>query len=172
MIIILFSCTGNDKERITRIVSEWQGKKIIFPENLIFTLFGKDTVNYTIPQSKYKVLVYVDSTGCTSCKLKLEEWKKFIYLTDSLSHKNISFLFFFHPKSEKSMQSILQIKKLNIPICIDVNDKLNQLNEFSKDIIFQSFLLDENNKVLVVGNPIYSHPIKKLYIREIIKNWQ
>ena len=55
------SCRESDQERVARLVQEWQGKEIIFPEGLVFTRFVKDTVDYQIPESKFKVLVYVDS---------------------------------------------------------------------------------------------------------------
>ena len=33
------------------MVKSWQEKEIIFPEELIFTKYGKDTVKYNIPVS-------------------------------------------------------------------------------------------------------------------------
>ena len=40
------SCRESDTERVARLVQEWQGKEIIFPEGLVFTRFVKDTVDY------------------------------------------------------------------------------------------------------------------------------
>lgn len=78
---IFFSCKNEQKEKekqIAQLVSEWQGKQIVFPENSIFTRYLTDTTDYQIPQSEYKVLIYVDSIGCTSCKLQLHKWKELI----------------------------------------------------------------------------------------------
>ena len=93
--IFLSACQDKQKEIITLLVKEWQGKQILFPENMVFTRFASDTTNFVIPTSDYKVLVFVDSIGCTSCKLQLSRWKEFIRYTDSISQKNIPFLFFF-----------------------------------------------------------------------------
>ena len=41
------SCRESDQERVARLVQEWQGKEIVFPEGLVFTRFVKDTVDYT-----------------------------------------------------------------------------------------------------------------------------
>ncbi|GHV65411.1 hypothetical protein FACS1894199_06030 [Bacteroidia bacterium] len=66
---LLFSCKDRDpKIELARMVTEWQGKELVFPANPIFTRYVTDTVDYRIQNSEYKVLVYVDSTGCTSCK--------------------------------------------------------------------------------------------------------
>lgn len=42
------------------------------------------------------------------------------------------------------------------PICMDQSDRLNELNHFPADGRFQTFLLDKDNKVVVIGNPIHT----------------
>ena len=69
LFLLLFSCQrSNKKKEIEEIVKSWQEKEIIFPEGLIFTKYGKDTIEYNIPASEYKIILYVDSVGCTECK--------------------------------------------------------------------------------------------------------
>lgn len=165
--IFLSACQDKQKEIITLLVKEWQGKQILFPENMVFTRFASDTTNFVIPTSDYKVLVFVDSIGCTSCKLQLSRWKEFIRYTDSISQKNISFLFFFQFDDQWEIHSLLIRENFDKPICLDRSDSLNQLNHFPKDIRFQVFLLDKNNKVVVIGNPVHNPNVKELYLEEI-----
>lgn len=165
--IFLSACQDKQKEIITLLVKEWQGKQILFPENMVFTRFASDTTNFVIPTSDYKVLVFVDSIGCTSCKLQLSRWKEFIRYTDSISQKNIPFLFFFQFDDQWEIHSLLIRENFDKPICLDRSDSLNQLNHFPKDIRFQVFLLDKNNKVIVIGNPVHNPNVKELYLEEI-----
>ena len=165
--IFLSACQDKQKEIITLLVKEWQGKQILFPENMVFTRFASDTTNFVIPTSDYKVLVFVDSIGCTSCKLQLSRWKEFIRYTDSISQKNIPFLFFFQFDDHWEIHSLLIRENFDKPICLDRSDSLNQLNHFPKDIRFQVFLLDKNNKVVVIGNPVHNPNVKELYLEEI-----
>ena len=165
--IFLSACQDKQKEIITLLVKEWQGKQILFPENMVFTRFASDTTNFVIPTSDYKVLVFVDSIGCTSCKLQLSRWKEFIRYTDSISQKNIPFLFFFQFDDQWEIYSLLIRENFDKPICLDRSDSLNQLNHFPKDIRFQVFLLDKNNKVVVIGNPVHNPNVKELYLEEI-----
>lgn len=165
--IFLSACQDKQKEIITLLVKEWQGKQILFPENMVFTRFASDTTNFVIPTSDYKVLVFVDSIGCTSCKLQLSRWKEFIRYTDSISQKNIPFLFFFQFDDQWEIHSLLIRVNFDKPICLDRSDSLNQLNHFPKDIRFQVFLLDKNNKVVVIGNPVHNPNVKELYLEEI-----
>ncbi|WP_455629150.1 DUF1573 domain-containing protein [Parabacteroides chinchillae] len=170
LVIVLFfsvSCKDKTKKKITQLVEHWQGKEIIFPSDMIFTRYLTDTVDYQIPQSDYKVLIYVDSIGCTSCKLQLPKWKELITQVDSLTNKQIPFLFFLHPKDLKEIRYILKRDGFNFPVCIDNEDKLNKQNNFPSDITFQTFLLDKNNKVVVIGNPIHNLAVKDLYLKQI-----
>lgn len=166
--ISLSACQDKQKGIITLLVKEWQGKQILFPENMFFTRFASDTTNFVIPTSDYKVLVFVDSIGCTSCKLQLSRWKEFIRYTDSISHKNVPFLFCFQLGDQRKIHSLLIRENFDKPIYLDQSDSLNQLNHFPKDIRFQVFLLDKNNKVVVIGNPICNSNVKELYLKEII----
>jgi hypothetical protein len=55
----------------------------------------------------------------------------------------------------------------DMPVCIDVEDQLNRLNRFPSDMTFQTFLLDRDNKVVVIGNPIHNLAVKELYLKRI-----
>ena len=170
LITAFFSCDNEQKEKekqILQLVNEWQGKQIVFPENTVFTRYLTDTTNYQIPQSEYKVLIYVDSIGCTSCKLQLHKWKELIEYTDSVTQNKVPFLFFFHPKDAKEIRYLLKRDGFDRPICIDLDDRLNKLNKFPADMTFQTFLLDKNNKVTVLGNPVHNTAVKDLYLKQI-----
>ena len=168
ILFLLTSCKENKKEEVARLVQEWQGKEINFPKNITFTRFVTDTVDYQIPQSDYKVLIYVDSNGCTSCKLQLPKWKELIAYTDSVTGNNIPFLFFFQSKDDKELRYILKRDNFNRPVCIDRNSELDKLNRFPQNITFQTFLLDKKNRIVVIGNPIHNLAVKDLYLKQIM----
>jgi hypothetical protein len=168
LLLLFVSCEGSKtKENIARLVTEWQGKEVVFPGNPIFTVYATDTVDYQIPETEYKVLIYVDSIGCTSCKLQLSRWKELIAYTDSISHRDIPFLFFFHSKDYKEIRHLLKVDVFDLPVCLDLEDELNRLNRFPSDIAFQTFLLDKDNRVAVIGNPIHNLAVKELYLKRI-----
>ena len=77
------------------------------------------------------------------------------------------FLIFFQFDDQWEIHSLLIRENFDKPICLDRSDSLNQLNHFPKDIRFQVFLLDKNNKVVVIGNPVHNPNVKELYLEEI-----
>ncbi|MCD7848291.1 MAG: DUF1573 domain-containing protein [Parabacteroides sp.] len=167
ILFLLTSCKENKKEEVARLVQEWQRKEITFPKDITFTKFVTDTVDYEIPRSDYKILIYVDSVGCTSCKLQLHKWKELIEYTDSITNGSIPYLFFFQSKDDKELRYLLKRDNFDRPVCIDHTNQLHNLNKFPIDLTFQTFLLDKDNKVVVIGNPIHNLAVKDLYLKQI-----
>lgn len=91
--------------------------------------------------------------------------------TDSIHRlhypRNGSFLFFFQSDDKKEIRYLLKKDNFDKPICMDQSDRLNELNHFPADGRFQTFLLDKDNKVVVIGNPIHNPNIRELYLKEI-----
>ena len=167
-LVLFSSCKEGKKEQFARLVQEWQGKEIVFPQDMAFTRFVTEPVDYRIPDAEYKVLVYVDSVGCTSCKLQLPKWQKLIAHVDSATNGNIPFIFVFQSKDDRELRYILKRDNFDRPVCIDRNNRFDELNQFPQDITFQTFLLDKDNKVKVIGNPVHNLAVRDLYLKQII----
>jgi len=163
----LVSCQESIKERSTRLIKEWEGKVIRFPVRSVFTVIGRDTVDFDFMDAKYKVVTYIDSTGCVSCKLQLNRWKQLIAKIDSVTHGNVPFLFYFHPKDIKELRYLTRRDNFIYPVCFDEKDEFNALNQFPDEMMFQTFLLDKDNRVLALGNPVLNPQIEKLYLKEL-----
>lgn len=48
-----------------------------------------------------------------------------------------------------------------------MDDRTNKINHFPSRQQFQCFLLDSDNKVVYIGNPIHNHRIKRIYLSQI-----
>jgi hypothetical protein len=107
----------------------------------------------------YKMLVYTDSTGCTSCKLRLDVWKDLMKDADTSMHGNVEFLFYFYPKNKYVLRDLLKRENFKNQVYVNDHDELNQINKFPADMDYQCFLLDKDNKVLTVGNPSFNPDI-------------
>ena len=129
---LLTSCKEDKKDQFARLVQEWQGKEIVFPQDMAFTRFVTEQVEYRIPDAEYKVLIYVDSTGCISCKLQLPKWKELIAHVDSATNSNIPFIFVFQSKDDKELRYILKRDNFNRPVCIDRDSQLDKLNNSAR----------------------------------------
>ena len=166
LIAICFSaCKDAHREDVAKIVSEWTGKEIKFPEGLSCTSMGTDTIYVDLYSDRYKILLYVDSLGCSSCRLKLSEWKRIMAEADSLFGREVDFLFYFQPKkqNERDLQFLFRSNGFNHPVLIDLKNEIDKLNKFPSHTDYQCFLLDRDNKVVMIGNPSVNTGIWQLF---------
>ena len=167
LLLVTTSCQNSGRKQIEQLVEEWTNREILLPEKPVFTRLATDTVSYTIPPARHKIIVFVDSVGCISCKLQLPKWKNLINEVDSLSDTAIPFLFFFQTKDVSELKYVFKRDDFSLPVCIDTEDKFYKLNRFPDNMMFQTFLVDADNRVKVIGNPIHNLSVKELYLNEI-----
>ena len=164
------SCQKNKrKEEALKIVREWTGKEIKFPKELNFISMANDTTCVDVQNDNFKILLYVDSLGCTSCRFNLSEWKKIMQESDTALIRKPEFIFIFQTKTgdEKELQSLLRKNRFLHPVLIDKNNEIEKINKFPSNPEYQCFLLNKDNKVLLIGNPSLVSGIWILYKRVI-----
>lgn len=165
LFVLFSSCSGN--REIAARYEKWINREIIFPSDMVFTIQLRDTVSFPFNKTQYKLLTHIDSIGCVSCKLQLDKWKKLMVEVDSLTDGDMQFLYFFSPERLSDVAYHLKINNFDYPVCVDLKDSLDILNNFPKDDAFNTFLLDKDNRVIAIGNPIHNLKIKELYLKII-----
>jgi len=159
ILCLLSSCTNRIKDEIQK----WQGKQLILPDNHLMINPGRYSIDPL--KKRLKILTLVNA-NCGKCVEELTDWKRFISQVDT---GHVGFIFLCHSQDElmllKRTDSL--IIKLSYPYFQDPDKKLISRNSFSDDVRYQTFLLDTENKVILIGNPIYHAQIRNLYLKEI-----
>jgi hypothetical protein len=171
--LFFFQCGGNTpKDEASRIVTEWSGKIIKFPSDASCFSLANDSLEALklMDNTPFKVLLYTDSVGCAKCELGLDIWNILIKEADSTFHGKLSFLFYFQPKYVRDLQLAMQEENFTYPVFIDRYNSIEHLNGFPKDDRFRCFLLDKDNKVVLIGNPVLNPAIWELYKKVIREN--
>ena len=119
---ILYSCTDSRKKQYTDLLQGWMNREIQIPANSVFTVLARDTVGFPV-QGDYRILTYVDSVGCLSCKLQLDRWKE---LMEDGGFSGVDFLFFFSPEKMRDIVGTLRAEGFTHPVCIDRDKRLNR----------------------------------------------
>jgi len=132
------------------------GQKILFPENVFCTEFGESTeksICSELLSKEMKILLFVDSFGCTDCRLKLSFWN--LYIEDSRKHfeEKVGFLFFFQPKVGVDLRNLFELYAFNYPVFIDRENKFATLNKLTVEGRTLCLLLNDKNEVIAIGNP-------------------
>lgn len=164
-LLVVVACQDRKREEAVSSVKEWLGKEILFPKNSVFTIRGKDTIDFALNASNYKIVSYIDTAGCTTCKLKLAEWQRFMEEVDAASPTHTPFIFYLYPKEVKDLLIEFRREAFNYPVCLDEKDEFNRLNKLAESKALRTFLLDKENKIVAIGNPLENPNVKKFYLK-------
>jgi len=165
LLILLFfsfqSC-NKSKEQAKSIVEKWDQKEIKIPKSLLIKCIGHDKLHINLLRHKYKILIYIDSLSCVPCRLHFKEWKVYIN-TCQMKKYDVGFLFVIQSTNYKQIEEKLYIDNFTYPIICDPMDEFNKLNKLPKEERFRTFLLDDKNRVLLIGSPINNIKLSELY---------
>lgn len=161
VVIVVTSCNSN--AQIKSEVNYWKGKQLVLPtDKQIFNNRDK-----TSPISKKIKIMSVINGGCGPCVEELQEWKKFMKGIDTTY---VGFVFLVNSVDQIrdfKVKDSLSIN-LNYPYYYDKLNKITEKNKFSENKLYQTFLLDEKNTVVLLGKPNTSE-MYELYRSQIYK---
>ncbi|WP_273494992.1 hypothetical protein [Rikenella microfusus] len=162
-LFLFFAGCGSRGVRHT--IADLMGVSIVFPADMQSKVKDRDTVldrNFPEP---YKLVAYLNSTQCDGCRLKdLLSWKYFMRQFDSIGTKDsVRFVFVFHPKDTAALIERLQLYDFDLPVWIDRQGSFEQANALPEEASFHVFLLDRDNRVVLVGSPVGNPKMWELY---------
>lgn len=167
-IFLLFICclSCNKGLKIEKEVRTLQSCPINLPlDSLEYISNG-----YTILNSNdhLKFIVYSDTTACSSCEIKqMYKWDGFIKEVKAFN-KNIEIYFIFSPQ-RKNIDIFYFLMTTNppaSPIFVDTTNIFLRSNlHIPKNPALHTFLLDEKNNVILVGNPLKNKHIEEMFWR-------
>lgn len=158
-ILLFFSCQSNDSHKI---LTEMIGQEISFPTEMKFNI--QDTIIDTkLMYSDYAIITYIDSTGCTPCKMKLSLWDETISELQSCYDTDISLIMILNTPDTRDVNYILKRDNFNHIVCIDFDNIFFKKNKLPKNEDYHTFIIDSNNKIIGVGNPSTNPKILEFY---------
>jgi hypothetical protein len=161
MLIFVTAC-NNEKKRITETVSQLLDKEIVFPDDFQSKILGKDTAVDVLGKKGYKIVTFADSIGCTDCRLNFYGWKLKIKEAQEWS-KPVDFVFIVQPRSEYELYNVLKFDQINFPVFYDFNASFIRKNQLPTGARYQTFLLNDENRIVLVGNPISNKVLWGMY---------
>ncbi len=158
-LFLLFTSCKKDADifRMNEETRKWAGKTIVFPEENNV----KDVAIFP-----YTVFLYSEMEGdCSLYRLRLSLLENYMKELDSLANGQVELKLYLYPKDEQDITNLLKQTTFNYPIYIDKDGEMPKRHP----MIFSSgcFLLDANNKIILVGNPMHHHKIWEEYKRKI-----
>lgn len=124
-----------------------------------------DTIFVDSVKPLYRMVVYVDSSACSSCTLdKMYVWNKSIEKARKQGNR-LRYVFIVAPKPEQLEDAYLSIESngLESPVYVDTAYVFRKANpHLPEERMYHSFLLDAKDSVVIVGNPMGNPKIDSL----------
>jgi len=172
-IILFYSCTNHN---LAGDIEQLKQQQITLSSDLNSIYNGKDTVLTDFLEAPIKLVIWYDAMGCLSCEAsKMNEWEAIVADAAPFSQW-FSIVFLFTPPKEDWYKLSMSLKsgKFNYPVFIDRTASfIKQNSKLPKNRKLHSFLLDKNNRVVMVGNPLHNPVLWDLYkstIQKMINN--
>lgn len=161
------SCVIRERSTHTDVISDWIGREIVIPDELVYQI-KEDTVALDLSRPDFKIVSYVDSTGCTSCRMKLHYWSELIDELKSIPDVYVEVIMVINSDDIKGITELLQRDNYLNPVVIDCDNLFDNLNELPPRSDHHTFLLDTENKVIAIGNPVLNPKIKDVFLQHIL----
>ncbi|MEL6134094.1 MAG: hypothetical protein AAFR59_12085 [Bacteroidota bacterium] len=116
-------------------------------------------------KSSFKIFSWIKA-GCASCALKFKRWIDFIENNQIIGSYELYPIVYASSRDMVSY-TVEDVVHFSYPVYFDSTNHFFEENQLSEDGYFQTFLVDEHNKVLVVGDPNLDNGYLKTYQRII-----
>ena len=83
--------------------------------------------------------------------------------------KGGAFIYVVQNKNIRKMAVLCKQNKFNHPIFYDLDGEMDKINKLHKNEEYRCFLLDQDNRIKVLGNPINNLAIKEMYQNFFLK---
>ena len=171
-LLALAGCVDATQKEITVLLSQWMGREIEIPEDMCFMQYsGEEFQEFIIPQTDYTIMSYIDTSSCFTCQMRLEAWMEFKKRVESVCPREVSFCFVFNPGqgavlSEKLLEE-LKKSGFELPFSVDTLGVVSSMNGFSDRLGFHTFLLNTDNRIVAIGNPVMNVKVQDMFLRRI-----
>lgn len=166
LLSVLCSCNSKSTEQLNA-VSSLVGREIFMPDSLTCQILN-DTIVFSFGDADYTIVEYIDSAGCTPCRMKLQEWNNLINQLMAIQDVDVNFVMVINSPETEELDYIIKRDNFLHPICFDSVGDFAIRNQLPEKDTYHTFLLDENNDIVLVGNPAINPKIRELYRSVVI----
>ena len=163
--LLAVASTGCKKARLRAQLKELMSSTIVLPEKITCVYNGEV---FPMPDSlrdKPKLLVYIDSTECTTCRIShFWEYQEVFDLSARTGTFEIVLLL-----SDKEFDTIPLIRYLSdlgcpFPLYVDVENLYLKNNpSIPDDFRLHSLLIDNEGKPIFAGDPSHSRQLREVF---------
>ena len=159
---------NSQKHDVKKALEKMQSSAIAIPYERM-ECWASDSVIEDKPwnNARLKLVHYVDSATCSTCYLQKVAIYGLLFGMETQSNNEFYNVFIINPNiiAKKKLVSDFSSKLIPQTIFVDTANVFMELNpNLPPESMFHTFLLDENNKVILVGNPMLNEQIEDMML--------
>ena len=157
------------QEKLQKTIEQYQNKTLTLPlpDSILHKGQMTSIRKSGLKSNKLKISTYINGK-CHSCIKGFSKWLDLIDIANRSTNFNIVFYVYTNDKNEFKEYFYPSVIH-DYPLIIDKKKQYLKSNEIPEFGQFKTFLLNNNNRVILVGNPINNEKLMKLYKEEINK---
>lgn len=153
-------------ERLKNVLSEYMEQELMLPGDSICSLFNR-SYGVDFLNADYLIVSYIDTKGCTPCRLHLPYWKELSDRLDTLSNAYATTLLIIRPDTLENVTEFIRNANYNYPVIIDTLGQFSEMNRLPDLQFLRTFLIDNRHAIKGLGNPIENRAIDRIYMKII-----
>ncbi len=165
MMLLVLSACNSETAKHRRVYDALIGKQISIPSDLYAQIL-EDSIGVD-DYYDFRIITLVDSAGCTPCKMQLQAWNDFMTEVMKNTDVDVSFRMIIESESNSDLIHNLESYDFLYPVVFDGNSRFRERNPIPEERIYHTLLLDSEQKVIAIGNPVTNPKIRELFLKFI-----
>ena len=165
MLTFVFLCSCNNNDRLIKEIQELSGCEITFPDGYV-SLSSNDSLSVDSLLTKdIKVVSYIDNLPCTSCGVRmLHAWIDEVKEIDS----EVAYVIVVQTQEKDVLFENIDSMRLPCPLMYYDTSVFGEVNKLDVLARNKTFLLNKENKIVLVGEPFGNEKLTQLYKKTIV----
>lgn len=157
--------TGCKKARLRAQLKELMSSTIVLPEKITCVYNGEVFPMPDSLQNRPKLIVYIDSTECTTCRISRFGAYRFLFDRASQTGQiSVCLLLANTSFGVIPLDRYLADRELDFPVFIDEENVFLKMNPLmAMDECFHSVFVDERGTPQIVGDPVVNDGVLSIY---------
>ena len=153
----------DSEKKIREDLESMQSSKIQFFQDSMICI-NQEYKNDEKEKQLLKLVVFVDSSECSSCALdRLGEWLPYLQSHNGLNGFKFLVVLESNKLDMNYAKEQIEIAGIQSPVFLDTLSIFRRHNpQIPNNKLFHTFLLDESDRVLLVGSPLRNERVDKL----------
>lgn len=169
-LLIVIACGNHNNDHIEPIevvLEKWYGQEIVLPDSL-FCFTNSIMTPVLISDSDNFRLISLISADCPNCIEDIFNLYQFYSKIGQHDNAEVMIILFARDYDYLLSHYWNQLPQ-DLNIYIDPEYRFYDLNNYPKNELYRTFLINRGNEVIIIGDPIYNFDLQDLYLEKIRK---